>query len=62
MIDVFLLILFFIYGTASKHAQREYIIAIFQPDKLFILDTDASNESVGAVLSQEIDGNEHVIA
>ncbi|GFQ91611.1 transposon Ty3-I Gag-Pol polyprotein [Trichonephila clavata] len=32
------------------------------PEKQFILDTDASHESVGAVLSQEINGQEHVIA
>ncbi|GFX11712.1 hypothetical protein TNCV_4340581 [Trichonephila clavipes] len=30
--------------------------------KQFILDTDASHESIGAVLSQEIDGQERVIA
>ena len=29
--------------------------------ELFILDTDASSSTVGAVLSQEIDGNECVI-
>ena len=31
-------------------------------DQQFILDTDASNHALGAVLSQEIDGKEHVIA
>ena len=38
------------------------ILAKLQPDKLFILDTDASNESAGSLLSQEIHGNEQVIA
>jgi hypothetical protein len=32
------------------------------PGKRFILDTDASDKAVGAVLSQQIDDNEHVIA
>ena len=39
-----------------------HILAYLQPEKLFILDKDASNESVGALLSQEIEGNEHLIA
>jgi hypothetical protein len=32
------------------------------PGKTFILDTDASQTAIGAVLSQEFDGNEQVIA
>ena len=32
------------------------------PGKRFILDTDASDKAVGAVLSQQIDDKEHVIA
>ncbi|GFU85611.1 retrovirus-related Pol polyprotein from transposon 297 [Trichonephila clavipes] len=46
-----------------KEALTSSSILIYpQPDKPFILDTDASNESVGAVLSQEIDGQEQVVA
>ncbi|GFS96554.1 retrovirus-related Pol polyprotein from transposon 412 [Trichonephila clavipes] len=46
-----------------KEALTSSPILIYpQPDKPFILDTDASNESVEAVLSQEIDGQERVVA
>ncbi|GFV02365.1 retrovirus-related Pol polyprotein from transposon 297 [Trichonephila clavipes] len=46
-----------------KEALTSSPILIYpQPDKSFILDTDASNESVGAVLSQEIDSQERVVA
>ncbi|GFT46293.1 retrovirus-related Pol polyprotein from transposon 412 [Trichonephila clavipes] len=38
------------------------ILAYPEIGKQFILDTDASHESVGAVLSREIDGQEHVMA
>ncbi|GFT70886.1 retrovirus-related Pol polyprotein from transposon 412 [Trichonephila clavipes] len=38
------------------------VLAYLKIGKQFILDTDASHESVGAVLSQEIDGQERVIA
>ncbi|GFQ88970.1 transposon Tf2-11 polyprotein, partial [Trichonephila clavata] len=38
------------------------ILAYPETGKQFILDTDASHESIGAVLSQEIDGQERVIA
>ncbi|KAF8786416.1 Retrovirus-related Pol polyprotein like [Argiope bruennichi] len=37
------------------------VLAYPEIGKQFILDTDASHESIGAVLSQEIDGQEHVI-
>ncbi|GFU28986.1 retrovirus-related Pol polyprotein from transposon 17.6 [Trichonephila clavipes] len=38
------------------------ILAYPEIGKQFILDTDASHESIGTVLSQEIDGQERVIA
>ncbi|GFR30412.1 retrovirus-related Pol polyprotein from transposon 17.6 [Trichonephila clavata] len=38
------------------------ILAYPEAGKQFILDTDASHESIGAVLSQEVEGQEHVIA
>ncbi|GFY02226.1 retrovirus-related Pol polyprotein from transposon 412 [Trichonephila clavipes] len=38
------------------------ILAYPEIGKQFILDTDASHESIGAVLSQDIDGQERVIA
>jgi len=38
------------------------ILALPTDDDLFILDTDASNESIGAVLSQRQSGDERVIA
>ncbi|KAG8176335.1 hypothetical protein JTE90_021972 [Oedothorax gibbosus] len=34
------------------------ILAYPEPDSMFILDTDASKEGIGAVLSQEVDGKE----
>ncbi|GFQ74225.1 hypothetical protein TNCT_105081 [Trichonephila clavata] len=38
------------------------VLAYPEIGKQFILDTDASHESIGALLSQEIDGQECVIA
>lgn len=38
------------------------VLSYPQPGAKFILDTDASNTGIGAVLSQEIDGEEKVIA
>lgn len=38
------------------------VLAYPIPNEKFILDTDASNDGIGGVLSQEIDGKERVIA
>ncbi|KAF8791695.1 Retrovirus-related Pol polyprotein like [Argiope bruennichi] len=46
-----------------KDAQTSVpVLAYPEIGKQFILDTDASHECIGAVLSQEIDGQERVIA
>ncbi|GFU34456.1 retrovirus-related Pol polyprotein from transposon 17.6 [Trichonephila clavipes] len=41
---------------------KDPILTYPEIGKQFILDSDASHEGIGAVLSQEIDGQEHVIA
>ncbi|GFQ95816.1 ferredoxin-2, mitochondrial [Trichonephila clavata] len=49
--------------TSLKEALTSAPISSYpDPDKQFILDTDASHANIGAVLSQEIDGQERVIA
>ncbi|GBO14414.1 Retrovirus-related Pol polyprotein from transposon opus [Araneus ventricosus] len=45
-----------------KQALTSPILTYPQTDKDFILDTDASNEGIGAVLSQHIENKERVIA
>ncbi|GFT86614.1 retrovirus-related Pol polyprotein from transposon 412 [Trichonephila clavipes] len=50
-------------SSLKKLLTSSPILIYPQPDKPFILDTDASNEKVtGAILSQEIDGQERVVA
>ena len=38
------------------------VLAHIDFSKSFIIDTDASDAAIGAVLSQNIDGQEHAIA
>ena len=50
------------FNTMKQMLTTAPILAYPQLDVNFILDTDASNYAIGAVLSQEQDGNERVIA
>lgn len=50
------------FNTLKEALTSPPILVYPVADKPFILDTDASNFAVGAVLSQEHDGYEHVVA
>ena len=50
------------FKELKEHLITAPILAYPSLDHKFILDTDASNDSIGAVLSQIIDGQERVIA
>ena len=50
------------FQELKSRLQSAPILSYSDPEKDFILDTDASNMGIGAVLSQEIDGEERVVA
>ena len=50
------------FQTLKSLLTNAPVLTYPDPTKPYILDTDASNEAAGAVLSQEIDGQEHVVA
>ena len=50
------------FDTLKNRMVTSPILAYPDFSKPFILDTDASDQAIGAVLSQKIDGKEHVIA
>ena len=50
------------FQELKKRLQESPILAYPDPKEEFILDTDASNEGIGAVLSQVINGKEKVIS
>ena len=50
------------YDCLKDHLTATPILAYPLPQHSFILDTDASNTSIGAVLSQLQDGQERVIS
>ncbi|KAL7297476.1 hypothetical protein TKK_0009845 [Trichogramma kaykai] len=50
------------FPTLKKKLTEAPVLARPDPDKTFTLQTDASNYALGAVLTQEFDGEEHRIA
>lgn len=50
------------FQTLKRELTSSPILVYPQLEKPFIVDTDASNEGIGAVLSQETKGVEHVVA
>ena len=50
------------FQELKEHLVKALILGYPLPDAPFILDTDASNRAIGAVLSQVQDGQERVIA
>jgi len=50
------------FDKLKKALQETTTLAFPHPDKPCVLDTDASDVAIGAVLSQVIDGTEHPIA
>ncbi len=50
------------FATLKQRLTSAPILAFPHFDQEFILDTDASGEGLGAVLSQVLDGQEHVVA
>lgn len=50
------------FQELKKRLYQSPILAYPDPEQDYILDTDASNEGIGAVLSQVVDGKERVIS
>ena len=50
------------FQTLKQLLMEAPVLTYPDPSKPYILDTDASNEAAGAVLSQETDGEERVVA
>jgi hypothetical protein len=50
------------FDCLKNHLVQSPVLAHPDFTLLFILDKDASDQAIGAVLSQNVDGKEHVIA